>query len=130
MCKGKPEKPALDISLQVRTLFLRHFPATSAAKGRRLAHFPVVHMSQTPQKSGFWQALSIAWELGYVIAIPIVLFGIGGRLLDKSLDTSPWLFLTGVILSIILTSVGLVWKFKKLMRTIERENPPTTPPKS
>lgn len=87
-------------------------------------------MSQTPQKSGFWQALSIAWELGYVIAIPIVLFGIGGRLLDKSLDTSPWLFLTGVILSIILTSVGLVWKFKKLMRTIERENPPTTPPKS
>ena len=75
------------------------------------------------QKSGFWQALGIAWELGYIIAIPIVVLGLGGRMLDKHLDTSPWLFLTGVLVSIILTSVGLVWKFKKMLRAIEKESP-------
>ncbi len=85
---------------------------------------------QSSQKKGFWQALGIAWELGYVIAIPIVLFGVGGRFLDKHFNTSPWLFLTGVILSIALTSTGLVWKFKKLIKSIEQEQPPTHTPKS
>lgn len=87
-------------------------------------------MVQNPQKTGFWQALGIAWELGYVIAIPIVVFGVGGRFLDKQFDSSPWLFLSGVIVSITLTSIGLVWKFKKLIKSVEQDNPPTTPPKS
>lgn len=87
-------------------------------------------MPEKPNTSSFWKALGIAWELGYVIAIPIVLFGIGGRYLDKQYGTSPWLFLTGFIISITLTSFGLVWKFKKLMQGIERENPPTNTPKT
>lgn len=87
-------------------------------------------MPENPTTSSFWKALGIAWELGWVIAIPIVALGIGGRLLDKHFDTSPWLFLAGVILSITLTSIGLVWKFKKLIKSVEHDNPPTIPPKS
>lgn len=87
-------------------------------------------MPEKPTTSSFWKALGIAWELGYVIAIPIVVLGVGGRFLDKYFDTSPWLFLSGVIISITLTSIGLVWKFKKLIKSIEQENSPTIPPKS
>ena len=79
-------------------------------------------MAETPQKQGFWQALGMAWELGYVIAIPILALGLGGRLLDKRLDTSPWLFLAGVLISIVLTSFGLVWKFKKLLKDVEQDS--------
>lgn len=87
-------------------------------------------MAETPQQQGFWKALGMAWELGYIIAIPIVILGLGGRFLDKRLETSPWLFLTGVLVSIILTSFGLVWKFKKLLKDVEQESkPPTTPHK-
>ena len=91
--------------------------------------FSVLIMAETPQQQGFWKALGMAWELGYIIAIPIVILGLGGRMLDKRLDTSPWLFLVGVIVSIVLTSFGLVWKFKKLLKGVEQENQPPTSPK-
>lgn len=86
-------------------------------------------MPETPQQQGFWKALGMAWELGYVIAIPIVVLGLGGRMLDKHYNTSPWLFLTGVIVSIVLTSFGLVWKFKKLLKDVEQSAQPPTQPK-
>jgi F0F1-type ATP synthase assembly protein I len=84
-------------------------------------------MTQNSQKSSFWQALGIAWELGYVIAIPIVVFALGGRMLDKHFNSSPWLLLVGILISIVLSSIGLVWKFKKLMKAMEtpKELPPS-----
>ncbi len=91
-----------------------------------LVAFSVPRMEKNPQSQGFWRALGIAWELGYVIAIPIVILALGGRLLDKHFGTSPWLFLAGVLVSIALTSIGLVWKFKKLITSME---PPAEPPK-
>ena len=79
------------------------------------------------EKSGFWQALGIAWELGYVIAIPIVVFGLLGRFLDKKFQTSPWLLLAGIIISIAISSFGLVSKFKKMLKKIE-DTSKTSPP--
>ena len=65
-----------------------------------------------------WSAVSFAWELGYSIAIPIVLFTLGGRLLDKKLETAPWLLLVGLFISIIVT----FWiVYKKLMEIIRSE---------
>lgn len=86
-------------------------------------------MASADQKNSFWRALGIAWELGYVIAIPIVALGLAGRFLDKHYGTSPWLFLAGVLVSIVLTSFGLVWKFKKLLKGIEQDTQPPTLPK-
>ena len=56
-----------------------------------------------------WSALGLAWELGYTIAIPLVVFALAGRYLDKKLGTSPFLLLLGILLSIGLTS-WLVYK--------------------
>jgi membrane protein YdbS with pleckstrin-like domain len=62
-----------------------------------------------------WSALQVAWVLGYTIAIPIVLFAFAGRWLDAKFETSPWLLLAGVILSIFISSALVYHKVKKLI---------------
>ncbi len=56
-----------------------------------------------------FNALSFAFELGYLIAGPIVFFGLVGRFLDKYLNSSPYFLLGGILLSLLI-SVFLVYK--------------------
>jgi len=72
--------------------------------------------NQKPDSS--WSALGLAWELGYTIAVPLVLFALAGRFLDKKLGTSPFLLLAGILISIGVTS-WLV--YKKTKEIIEKE---------
>jgi len=65
-----------------------------------------------------WSALGFAWELGYSIVIPLVLFALGGRYLDKQLGTSPWLLLGGLAISIVLTSIIVYHKVIKELRNL------------
>lgn len=60
--------------------------------------------------------LSLALELGYVIAIPIVVFGLLGRFLDKKFDSSPVLLLAGILVSIIVSSIGIYSKVRKIIK--------------
>lgn len=69
-----------------------------------------------PQRKALWQALQIAWELGYTIAIPLIIFALAGRWADQQFQTKPWLFLAGIIIAIISSSILLVRKFSRLMR--------------
>lgn len=71
--------------------------------------------SQAPRISnGVWQALSLAWELGFIIAIPLVVFGSIGKYADGQLGTTPWLTLGGVFLAMATTVVWLYRQFKSL----------------
>ncbi|MBI2638654.1 AtpZ/AtpI family protein [Candidatus Peregrinibacteria bacterium] len=65
-------------------------------------------------KSTLWSALNLAWELGYTIAIPIVILGFGGAWLDKKLESSPLLLLAGIILSVIISSIAVYRKIKRI----------------
>lgn len=67
------------------------------------------------QREGLWGALSLAWELGYTIAVPIVVFALGGRWLDRKFETSPWLLLTGIFLSLIASSWLVYFKMAKII---------------
>ncbi len=71
-------------------------------------------------RSALWLAVGYAWQLGYTIAIPLVLLTLGGRLLDKRFGTHPWLLVTGVILSMVISSVALVVRAGKLMSDVNR----------
>jgi len=64
-----------------------------------------------------WSVVSLAWELGYLITIPIVLLALGGKLLDNKLGTSPWMLLAGILISIIITS----WLVYKKVNTVISE---------
>ncbi len=59
---------------------------------------------------------SLAFELGYVVAIPIVLLALGGRMIDKKLDSSPWFLLLGVVSAIIISTY---WIYKKTTAIID-----------
>lgn len=61
------------------------------------------------QSNSQWSVFSLAMELGFLIAIPLVVMALLGRFLDKKLETSPWLFLAGICISILLTTY-LVYK--------------------
>lgn len=65
------------------------------------------------QKSNWWQALSLLGQLGYVIAIPLVLLALLGRFLDKKYSCSPWFLIAGMFLALVISTV---WVYKKTMQ--------------
>lgn len=67
-----------------------------------------------------WEALGFAWEMGYTMAIPLVALALGGRLLDRYLDTSPAFLLVGIILSIIASSILIGMKAMKIINQVSK----------
>jgi hypothetical protein len=65
-------------------------------------------------------AFGFAWEMGYTMTIPLVALALGGRLLDRYLDTSPVFLLIGIVISIIVSSILLGFKATQI---IERTCP-------
>jgi ATP synthase protein I len=59
-----------------------------------------------------YYVLSLAGQIGYTIAIPLLFFIAGGAFLDKKLHTSPMLVLSGLIIGII-TSLFFLYKLLK-----------------
>mgnify|MGYP001618298132 CR=1 FL=1 len=62
-----------------------------------------------------WSAVSLAWELGYTIALPLIVLALGGRLLDKKIDTSPWMMLIGILVALIVSGTAVYWKTVKII---------------
>ncbi len=62
-----------------------------------------------------WNAYRLVFEVGYTVAIPLVMFALAGRFLDRRLDTSPWLLLTGIVVSIFISSFIVYRKVKKII---------------
>lgn len=68
-----------------------------------------------------WSALALAWQLGYSIAIPLVVLALAGRIADKKFGTSPWLLLTGVMLSLVISTIAVYRKTIVLMGDIREQ---------
>jgi hypothetical protein len=68
-----------------------------------------------------WEALGFAWEMGYTMAIPLVALALGGRFLDRYLNTSPAFLLTGIMLSIIASSILVGIKATKIIKKVSGE---------
>jgi F0F1-type ATP synthase assembly protein I len=66
------------------------------------------------ERSTLWQALSLAWNLGYLIAVPLVVFALLGRFLDKRFGTSPLALLAGIFISLVVTTIGVYKKTKEI----------------
>jgi len=78
-------------------------------------------LADKKEKEGFWSALSLAWGLGYTIAIPLIALALFGRILDKRFNTSPWLLLAGIFLSIIISTFAVYYKTVKILNATEKE---------
>lgn len=73
-------------------------------------------------RNGLWLALGFAWKLGYGIAVPLVVLLLVGRFLDTRLGTAPWLLLTGLGLSFVLTNVLMFREAMRVMQQAGEEN--------
>ncbi len=76
--------------------------------------------SNNPDKSFF--ALNLAWRLGYMIAVPLVVFALVGRVLDKKLGTAPWLLLAGILVSVSISAFAVYKEALKVIGNEDRED--------
>ena len=67
--------------------------------------------------SPLFLALRLAWNLGYIIALPAVFFGLGGAYLDREFGTSPLFLLLGFALAISLSTIGVYRIIKRINRS-------------
>lgn len=67
-------------------------------------HYAIFTMDKNTENNKSWSAMKFAWELGYSIIVPLVVFALLGKMLDKKMGTAPWALLSGILLSIIATS--------------------------
>ena len=65
----------------------------------------------------------LALNLGYMIVIPILIFGIGGVLLDKKLDSFPIFVLVGFFLAMTSALTIVFVKMKEIMAGIKKDYP-------
>lgn len=74
--------------------------------------------------------MSLAGQLGYTIAIPLVILALAGRFLDKKLGSSPICLLGGVLLSLVITSVWAYKKSAEIMKETMEDKSEAPNPKS
>lgn len=73
------------------------------------------------EKSVFLQALSLSWELGYIIAIPLVAMALGGRFLDDKYDSSPIFLLSGILLAVLISGILVFKKSKRILEEASKK---------
>jgi F0F1-type ATP synthase assembly protein I len=66
------------------------------------------------------KTISLAWELGYLIALPLVILAFLGRLLDKKMSSSPVFLLIGIFLAIIISGVLVFRKARGILKEAEK----------
>lgn len=79
----------------------------------------MVNIDNKKAKSAMWIALGLAWELGYLIAIPLVVLGFIGAYMDRKFETSPLLLLIGIVLAFVITSIGIYRKIAQITSEID-----------
>jgi hypothetical protein len=62
-----------------------------------------------------WLALQLAWELGYLIALPVAALGFGGAYLDKQLGTMPLWTLLGFAVAAIFSAIAVRRRLKAIL---------------
>lgn len=67
------------------------------------------------KRQGASSMVSLVWDLGFIFALPLVIFAIVGRVIDNRLHTSPLFILIGIIGAAIASSVGVFFKVRTLM---------------
>jgi uncharacterized membrane protein YfcA len=76
---------------------------------------PPAKKKQESIKDALWLSVQLVWDMGWIIAIPIVVFGFAGAYADKHFGTSPLLLLIGFALAATLSAIGVKRKLKRII---------------
>ena len=67
------------------------------------------------QRLARFNVISLVGELGFIIALPVIVLALGGRMLDKRFGSSPLWLIAGIILSLIISSILVFRKTKSII---------------
>jgi len=81
-----------------------------------------IKSKENKDRTVFLKTLSLAWEMGYTIAGPLVVLAFLGRFLDKKYESSPIALLSGIFLAMLISGVVVFKKTKKIMEDAEKNN--------
>lgn len=76
-----------------------------------------IHMENRPKNGGVLRAFAVTSAIGVELAIMVTLGFYGGRILDRSLGTGPWLMIAGILLGVAFGTWGIV----KILETFWEE---------
>jgi F0F1-type ATP synthase assembly protein I len=65
-----------------------------------------------------FEAMEMVWDLLFAIAVPTVLFALGGRWLDRRFHLSPLFTIVGLILSILVIAITIKRKGETLQKRL------------
>ena len=68
------------------------------------------------ERRNLWKALNLAWEMGFIIAVPAFLFGFGGAYLDKQWGTTPIMLLLGFFIASLSSGVTLYKRVRDVLQ--------------
>ncbi|HBH46795.1 MAG: hypothetical protein A2445_02385 [Candidatus Jacksonbacteria bacterium RIFOXYC2_FULL_44_29] len=69
-----------------------------------------------------WAVVSLALELGFIIALPIVILGLTGKYLDTRLATGAVFKIVGMLLAITVTSLWISRRFAEIFRSMTQKS--------
>ena len=98
--------------------------APQAPKTSKITRQPATPTSSANLLTTF-NALSLAWELVWLIAIPAVILALLGHLADRYLQSSPFLLILGLFLAFGLSSYLVYQKTIKLYAQLDDLSTPT-----
>jgi membrane protease YdiL (CAAX protease family) len=68
------------------------------------------------ERGAMWEALNLAWDLGFLIAVPAFVFGFGGAYLDKRWETTPLLTVAGLLFACIISGYCIVKRVRSILQ--------------
>ena len=66
------------------------------------------------------RATSLAFEMGFIIALPLVAFALLGKYLDKRWGTN-YIVLIGILLAIVSSTVWLSKRIKSILEDLKKQ---------
>jgi len=67
-----------------------------------------------------WWAIGFVWDVFVSIALPTVVFALGGRWLDNRWHTSPWFTLIGLLISLVAVWFLVRYQAKRLQEIVKK----------
>lgn len=77
--------------------------------------FPPAKPSKPVPEQNWWMLVGVAGQIGYIIAIPAVVFAFGGAYLDKYAGTSPLFVVLGLSLAFLVSAFGVGRVIRRLL---------------
>ncbi|HRH93542.1 MAG TPA: AtpZ/AtpI family protein [Candidatus Peribacteria bacterium] len=84
---------------------------------------PNTHVQDVSPKDSTLIGIGFAWELGYTIAVPAVLFGFIGRFADKAWNTPPLFMFVGIAIAFVTSAIIVVRRLRDILNRLPKVIP-------